>query len=293
MNPVPKHVCNYAVLRFQPYPETEEFVNLGVAIHCPDLGLLEIRVEERRHKRVTDFFPELDKARFFAARKAVEAEFQRVEKLVIQKKDPAMARHVFRELVRPRESIFHFGEIRTILTNAPAALADQLFERYVQRHFAQQKEYQEQVMARRYREVLHAMRPQRRFLGDFLIRGGLYSVKVPIHSQEMVSGRNGVVPERVVKPLDLDKNDPTAIMDHGFAWVTRLTLLKKIELFPERFVFAVKEPGAGTPALRAAVEEVVTGLEKAGGIVVDEEDTDRLVREAADDGPRESWFDAQ
>jgi hypothetical protein len=33
-----KLACNYAVLRFLPYPETGEFVNIGVAIGCPDKG---------------------------------------------------------------------------------------------------------------------------------------------------------------------------------------------------------------------------------------------------------------
>lgn len=28
-------VCNYAIVRFLPYPETSEFVNLGVVVACP------------------------------------------------------------------------------------------------------------------------------------------------------------------------------------------------------------------------------------------------------------------
>jgi hypothetical protein len=90
------------------------------------------------------------------------------------------------------------------------------------------------------------------------------------------------VPARVIKPLDLDKDDPTAIIDHGDAWITRLTRLQVIDLKPERFIFAVNRPGTGNADLKDATEEVVAGLEKAGGIVVNANDTERLVKVAAD-----------
>jgi hypothetical protein len=37
----------------------------------------------------------------------------------------------FHETVRIRESVFRFGEVRTILTTKPQQLADELFARYV------------------------------------------------------------------------------------------------------------------------------------------------------------------
>jgi len=33
MNPA-QSACNYAMLRFLPYPETGEFVNVGVVVNC-------------------------------------------------------------------------------------------------------------------------------------------------------------------------------------------------------------------------------------------------------------------
>lgn len=279
MKSAAKHVCNYAVLRFQPYPETEEFVNLGVAMHCPDLGMFKVRLEHARYKRVTDFFPELDKAQFLAARKAVEAEFDRVQKLVVERKDAVMSRHVFRELVRPRESIFRFGEIRTILTGGPAALADELFDRYVQRHFARQKEYQETVMAKRYFEVLQKARPDVVFHRDRVI-GDPYRIKLPICSD--AKNFRGA-PQRAIKPLDLNKPDPTLIVEHGDTWTARLRRLKEMKLMPDRFIFALKEPEAGYAEIFYAATEVKANLEEQGCVVVDADDTDRLVALAADD----------
>ena len=42
----------------------------------------------------------------------------------------------FQELVRPRESVFRFGEIRTISSADPERVADELFGRYVMRSSA-------------------------------------------------------------------------------------------------------------------------------------------------------------
>ncbi|MEZ5387554.1 MAG: DUF3037 domain-containing protein [Prosthecobacter sp.] len=246
MKTIAKHVCNYAVLRFQPYPETGEFVNLGVAVQCPETGLLEVLVEQRKQRRVTDFFPELDKAQFRATREAVEAEFERIKHLAVQEKDRELVRRVFQEMVRPREAVFRFGEARTILTDAPEKLSKQLFERYVLRNFAKQKEYQETVMAKRYLKVLRELRPACPFHGQFVIKGGLYHVKVPIHSAQMKDPDAAKpVPARVIKPLDFDKDDPTAIIDHGDAWMTRIRRLQDMDMNPERFIFAVNQPRRG------------------------------------------------
>ena len=53
-------------------------------------------------------------------------------------------------------------------------------------------------------------------------------------------------------------------------------------MHPERFIFAVNRPGRSNSDLKDATEEVVAGLENAGGIVVNAYDTDRLVKVAAD-----------
>ena len=53
-------VCNYAIARFRPYRETGEFANIGVVLICPQLDYFGYTFETRKHKRITDFFPELD-----------------------------------------------------------------------------------------------------------------------------------------------------------------------------------------------------------------------------------------
>jgi hypothetical protein len=137
MNVDEHYVCNYALLRYLPFPETEEFINRGVVVCDAQTGRLTSRIEMVKEKRVTDFFPGLDLAAFRFARSITAAEIQRMEQLASAPDLGAggrrdRGRELFLELVRPREGVFRFGEIRTILTPNPEGVADELFERYVE-----------------------------------------------------------------------------------------------------------------------------------------------------------------
>src|SRR4051812_5999915 len=74
-----KLVCNFAPLRFLPYRETGEFVNVGVVVHCPQTDFFGFRaVPLRKTGRVTGFFPELE-AKLF--RKALQGMTKELERL--------------------------------------------------------------------------------------------------------------------------------------------------------------------------------------------------------------------
>ncbi len=123
-------VCNYALLRFLPYPETEEFVNVGVLLNCDHPCLLHFLMETKMSERVKTMFPDQNEEAFEAAATAMEQEMKRVTS---EARDPKSARNAFNEAVRPRESVLRFGEPRTILTSSPKSLSEELFNRYVRR----------------------------------------------------------------------------------------------------------------------------------------------------------------
>ena len=84
-----KLACNYTVLRFFPYPETGEFVNLGIAMACPDLHWFDFRLETRRQDRITNFFPELkhSKGAFIEGRKLFKEELEQAGAILLPKED--------------------------------------------------------------------------------------------------------------------------------------------------------------------------------------------------------------
>jgi hypothetical protein len=127
MNPA-QAVCDYALLRFMPYPLTGEVVNVGVVVNCLKPRLLQLRVEGQMPDRVKALFPDYPPAVFDAAAKAIEAEVKRISARI---RDPKDCQFAFNELVRPRENTLRFGEVRTAVTADPENLTEELFRRYV------------------------------------------------------------------------------------------------------------------------------------------------------------------
>ena len=112
-----KLACNYSVIRFLPYPETEEFANVGVLACCPETGWMNFILEQRKTKRIRDFFPELDVDMYTAGRKHFNTEMCRLtaELCIVRPGQLALPMEqkyiagVFAEVIRPREELFRFG----------------------------------------------------------------------------------------------------------------------------------------------------------------------------------------
>jgi hypothetical protein len=127
MNPN-QAVCNYALLRFMPYPLTGEVVNVGVVVNCLQPCFLHFLAEERMPERVKALFPQQDEGLFEAAVAAVRQDVLRINARI---RDAKTCQIAFNELVRPRENTFRFGEVRTALTGDPQNFDEELFRRYV------------------------------------------------------------------------------------------------------------------------------------------------------------------
>lgn len=127
-----KHVCNYAILQYLPYREREEFVNIGVVMCCADPCLFDFRMEgPGMPDRVKALFPRLGEDVFMRSIAAMHLELDRIEARLEDEKAPQVCKLAFQELVRPRESVLRFGEIRTFMADEPGKAVEELFHRYV------------------------------------------------------------------------------------------------------------------------------------------------------------------
>ncbi len=135
----PQAACNYAVLRFLPYPETGEFVNVGVVVNCLQPCWFDFIMEEKMTARMKALFPDQNEQAFAAAAAAMQQEMQRVKAMI---RDPKTCQFAFQEVVRPRESTLRFGEVRTLLNAEAENLTKELFKRYVRMEARPQSEPQ-------------------------------------------------------------------------------------------------------------------------------------------------------
>lgn len=246
--------CHYSVVRFAPYPETDEFVNVGVVLACPSLGYLDFkRADLRRRGRVGRFFPELDANIYSAAMHAWVDSLKGVRHVpetaqTLTDCDCQRQRELFKALVRPRESILFYSEPRVILSSDPMATLDEIFGAYVERRFANAPEYQEKVMCRRLQVVFREADLLQRYLLDEPVGNEDYHVRFPFVRRIDVDAR----PRQAIKALHLDRKNSTDILRHADDWRNVVTRLNSYGTAPDELLFVLQGPrGCEAPHLRA------------------------------------------
>ncbi|MCT9017116.1 DUF3037 domain-containing protein [Cupriavidus gilardii] len=270
-----KYACQYAIVRFLPFAETGEFANIGVAMVCPKTGFFDYKLL-RTFRRITAFFEELDSQVYRSTRDVLREELDRIKAIYGRVSasgwsSSTFTKHVFGELVRPRESMIRFSEVRAVLAEDPATELDRVFDEVVGRNFAT-KAYQEKLLERHVRGTLKAADLVSKFK---LLKVGndTYHATFPFVALSW-TGK----PEKAIKPLHLAHEDPAAIYDHGWEWLGKLRRLGMVDGLPERVLLAVNTPTGMDPKLIQAHEEVMKELRSAPRTsVVSVEDEDAIL----------------
>lgn len=256
------HLCKYAIVRFLPYRETEEFVNVGVLVLCEALGYLGFKLEKRRSSRVTDFFNELDTAVYREGIKSFENEIKRLSPKTNTETDHCLSlaggapnlTSAFNFLVRPRKTLFCFSEVRVAMTPDPDAKLKELFAHHVHRQFAKPKEYQEQLMREAIGDSL-----ERWHLSDLYkpldVGTDLYTMKFPFVHQAHD------IPVRAIRALTLNLRDTTEILRKGDLVVGGLRRIRDGGELPKDCLVVVKAPKPGSQ-LHDVAQHVCEDLNK-------------------------------
>jgi len=136
-----KVACQYAIVRFVPFVETEEFANVGVIMIAPNQRFFGFELETKRYARITHFFEQIDATIYRKALYNLKEELNRTTDIFkdhgfdrrLKFNDVDFANTLFKEIVRKRETIIRFGDVRTVLTDDPKKKLKELFEFYVER----------------------------------------------------------------------------------------------------------------------------------------------------------------
>ena len=263
-----KIACQYVIVRFAPFVETEEFANVGILMMAPNARYYDFQLETRRYGRITKFFEGLDPKLYKNALKTLKAELERIHELLnangfdvrYKSNDVEFAQQLFQEVTRTRETIIRFSKPRVVMAQDPKATLKELFGYYVERNFVT-KEYAETRLEKGIRQWLYQVR-----IGDnfqkLAIGDDLYQATFPF--VEQVENK----PFKLIKPLHLAHDKPSKILEHGGQWLFKLQELKRRQALPEKVMFAMEGPTNHNGQCQEAFEEISGRIEQTGIEVV-------------------------
>lgn len=247
-------------LRFLPYKETGEFVNVGVIVHYPEINLFDFKLAATTNRRVRQFFPELDASVYRAALRTMEIELNSYRNMdefsvparIVSQSEISHGLATFRTLLQRREALLHFAAPGTLLGDPRAAMTE-LFDRYIERQFARDPSYHESVMRRQLNQWLKQWGLRDQYETDAVIGDPMFHLKFPFVRKISSTA------VRAVKPLDLVRQEPTKVYEHGDLWVQRMRRLEERQCLPTQMIFPVRLPTEenATTAARAVLHDLV------------------------------------
>lgn len=275
--------CLYAVIRFMPFTETREFANVGVVVIAPKLGLYEFKLAPKTFKRVTHFFDDLDGVVYKHAIEYFEDELIRIRNYLAH-------HHIrgenlvdyFKEITRTRESVLHFGEIGTVLTDNINAVTEKLYDRLIGRNFADSKEYKEQQMVKVLRNKLSSNLPKDVRYTQQKFKAGIFDISIPLATR--INDKY-----RIIRPLAFEQKNALLAMEHGETWVGRLRKLidsKVVEA--DKALIAFEKPLHRKEEFMRIYSDVFDEVKGLGATALDFGDTTQIIQFAAADLSPES-----
>lgn len=281
-----KAQCMYAVVRFMPFAETREFANVGVVVIAPKLGLYDFKLAPQKFGRVTQFFDDLDGVVYKHAIEGFEAELERVRNYLahnyVQGKGLV---EYFKEITRTRESVLHFGEVGTLLTDNVNVTVDKLYDRLIGRNFTATKEYKEQQMVRVLKSQLTSHLPKDVRYTKQNIKAGMFDISMPL-----VTKINSNY--RIIRPLAFEQKNVLQAMEHGETWINRLKKLINSEVIEaSRALFALEKPVNRKLEFIKVYEDVYAEIQNLGAVAENFSEKANIIKFAAADLSPESVED--
>ena len=275
--------CMYAVVRFMPFAETREFANVGIVVIAPKLGLYDFKLAPKTFNRVTKFFDDLDGVVYKHAIEGFEEELNRIRNYLVHNHIQGKSLvDYFKEITRTRESVLHFGEVGTMLTDNINVAVDKLFERLIGRNFTESKEYKEQQMIRVLKSQLTAKLPPGIRYTKQNLKADMYDIPVPLATRINDS-------YRIIRPLAFEQKNVLLAMEHGEAWVNRLKKLINFDVVQaDKALVAFEKPVHRKQEFMKVYEDVVGEIENLGALTKDYGDTDSIIQFASADLSPES-----
>jgi len=261
-----RQICKYSIIRFQPFVETEEFANIGIALYVPAARQLFFKLlTAKEHGRISHFFEPLNRDIYTHSLEIIRAELERVQ---VSCHEPISHDFdFFAELIRTREDIIQYSSGRVLFATDVEVTLNELFAKYVHRSFARKEAYEE-GMQKKVQLLLRKSGMERAFIKGKIGDENKYTVSLPFVNQQQ---------NAVIKPIHFRHTSPNKLIEHGLAWMMKIQQLKKYEFIqPEKVLFAYKEPEMKEGNLFAAFLDIKSQIEEVGIITSDINDAEQI-----------------
>lgn len=216
-----KHIIQYSIVQFIPYPDREESVNMGLVCYCRKTKKFAFKLlSTRKQGRVNQFFKTLPKDLFKQSLTLVNKELNRLD--FMQHKE-VLPEAVFLELVRPRDSLVGYTDIRVLMADHFEQTLNQLFDDLVAFDSKTYKKNHDAVLAKKFKNILKQHHVDTLFKDVHLEKKDIgLSVPMPFFNE---------VSHKSVKPLSfLEQKDANSLIKHAANWAMQIELLEQAEL---------------------------------------------------------------
>jgi len=261
--------CLYAIVRFTPYSETNEFANVGILVCVPDAGYFNFKLAPAKFKRIPAFFEDLNNKLYAATRNSLENELLRI-KSISNSGSPSQLYNTFNEIVRSRENIIRFGDVRSaLIKTSPEEYMNALFNKFVGRDFitAERRTHEEKIV----KNIKHKFKLEHLpTYKEDKIYSELIEAKFPLVNKD-----NGY---KIIKPLSFQHETPTKVIEHGERWHWRIKrLIQSGSLIQNNILMPFEAPKTKDKLLIRAYEEVVAEFQELRVGVCDFNDNNTLI----------------
>lgn len=220
-----KFIIQYSIVQFMPYPDREEGVNIGIVSYCPKNADFRFKLlPNTRKARVNQFFKKLSKDLFKLTITLVNKELNRLK---LMSRQETMHSSLFEELIRPRESLVRYRDIRVMMTNDYSACLNHLFNDLVDFESNTYKKDHDRVLAQKFKGILKQHKVDNLFQEKHLEKKNIgLSVTMPFFSKSNYKS---------IKPLSfIEQKNANSLIMHAATWATKIEMLQQAEILDSK-----------------------------------------------------------
>lgn len=216
-------------------------------------------LEAKKTRRLTQFFPEIERKVFTRTLSNVADEFRTPDENINSGSDMGLTplldlggsdgKAIFRVLTSAREGTVRLRARGVIMTDNVDRWIDDAFERFVMRIGEAPLDPAELVLTDQIKRLLSEWKIDQVYKEARIRERHIHATFPFAYTPEGVE-----IPTCAIKPLHLGQASPTRIFDHGDRWLQKVRRLRQFGCLPDRVIFPVQLPTGDSAAAKERIE---------------------------------------